>query len=86
MQLPTLPMTDRRTISHRIKLARANSGMSQAELGEITHRSQAIISRIENGKQSIQAEDVSVFSQALGVNTNFFVDTNVDINQLFRVD
>jgi transcriptional regulator with XRE-family HTH domain len=86
MQLPTLPMSDRRTISRRIRLARANSGMSQAELGEITHRSQSVISRIESAKQSIEAEDVVAFSQALGVDTHFFIDPNVDLNQLFGVD
>ena len=79
-------MSDRRTISHRIRLARTNSGITQAELGDLTHRSQSVISRIESAKQSIEAEDMAVFSQALGVNTQFFIDSNVDLDQLFRVD
>lgn len=79
-------MSDRRTISLRIGLARKCRGLSQEDLGNLTHRSQSVISRIESAKQSIEAEDVAVFSQALGVGTHFFVDPNVDLGQLFGVD
>lgn len=79
-------MISRRKISSRIKLARNWHGLSQTELGDLTNRSQSIISRIESAKQSIDAEDMPLFSQALGVDTQFFINDNVDISQIFRVD
>jgi transcriptional regulator with XRE-family HTH domain len=79
-------MSSRRKISSRIKLARNWQGLSQTELGDLTNRSQSIISRIEAAKQSIDAEDMPLFSRALGVDTQFFISDDVDINQIFRVD
>lgn len=86
MQISRAMTINRSKISQRIRFARQWVGQTQEQLGEATNRSQATIARIEAAKQSIDAEDVAIFSQALGVKTDFFISEEVDINAIFRVD
>ena len=79
-------MSSRRKISNRIRQARTWRGWTQTELGDLTNRSQSAIARIESGHQSIGLDDVPLFSQALGVDTQFFINDDIDISQIFRCD
>lgn len=79
-------MTRRNGISSRIKLARQARGLTQSELADRVRFSESAISRIENNKQSIPAEEIASFSIALGVEPCYFYQSNIDINSLFEVD
>jgi transcriptional regulator with XRE-family HTH domain len=79
-------MDERHKISERLRLFRNLAGFTQADLGRATNRSQAAICRLEAGKQSIDCDELPMFSQALGIKAEFFVSEDVDYNEIFRVD
>jgi transcriptional regulator with XRE-family HTH domain len=79
-------MHERHKISERLRLFRTLAGVTQDELGRATNRSQAAICRLEAGKQSLDCDDLPMFSQALGIKAEFFVSEDVDYNEVFRVD
>lgn len=79
-------MSKRSSISSRIKLARQIRGLTQSELANRVHISDSAISRIENNKQSIAAEEIANFSIALEVEPSYFYQVDIDVNTLFKVD
>ena len=50
-----------------IREARQQVGMTQRQLGENTGIDQAVISRMENGRQSITLDQLRNIAKALGV-------------------
>ena len=59
-------------LGKRIRSARLEKKMSQAELAELTYFKQASISRIESGTKAISAEDILYLSAALDKPIIFF--------------
>jgi transcriptional regulator with XRE-family HTH domain len=79
-------MGDRINIGGRVRAARRAQELNQAELALQLHLDQSQISRIERGKCAIDADRLPEFSAALGVETAYFYQQDMDVNQIFRVD
>lgn len=61
-------------LSHIMKRARLEAGMTQAELARATGRTQAYISKFENGQLRLDVADFIVFAKCLGVDAHRLLD------------
>ena len=78
-------MSDRINIASRFRTARRAIDATQAEIAAKLHVQQSKISDIERGKCTIDAAELSEFSQALGVQTAYFYQADIDANQIFKI-
>jgi transcriptional regulator with XRE-family HTH domain len=76
---------DNFSIPAKIRIARIARELSQKELGQKMNLSESTISRIES-RESIDTDRLADFSIALNVDAAFFYRSDVDINEIFRVD
>lgn len=65
-------------LGSRIKQARQNCQMSQADLAEKLGYSQRDISQIENGNRLIKITEIGKFAEVLQVSVIYFFDGNLD--------
>ncbi len=54
-------------LGERIRVAREARGLSQAQLGELTHSNQRVISKIESGKTDLKMSTLRRIAKALEV-------------------
>jgi transcriptional regulator with XRE-family HTH domain len=76
---------DNFSIPAKIRMIRKARDLSQKQLGQKMNLSESTISRIES-RESIDTDRLADFSIALQVDTAFFYRSDVDINEIFRVD
>lgn len=62
-----------KTFGDRVREARKNAGLTQAELAGRMHLSETTISRIENGSQITSFETMVKFSDGLNVHLDFLL-------------
>lgn len=60
-------------IGEKIKQAREEAGLTQAQLGKMVYKSQGNISDYEAGRHSIAAMDLMLVAHAVGKPADFFV-------------
>jgi transcriptional regulator with XRE-family HTH domain len=76
---------DNFSIPAKIRIARIARELSQKELGQMVNLSESTISRIEK-RGSIDTDRLADFSIALQVDAAFFYRSDVNIDEIFRVD
>jgi transcriptional regulator with XRE-family HTH domain len=76
---------DNLPIPAKLRIARIARDLTQKELGKLVSLSESTISRIES-RESIDTDRLADFSIALNVDKAFFYRSDVDVNEIFRVD
>lgn len=61
-------------MKNRIRELREGKRLSQSQLAELVDSTQTIVSKIENGKQSLTTELLARYAEALGVHPSELVD------------
>jgi transcriptional regulator with XRE-family HTH domain len=61
-------------MKNRIKELREKKGLSQTQLAQLVDSTQTIVSKIENGKQSLTTEQLARFAAVLEVHPSELVD------------
>ena len=69
-----------KTLGERIRDLRKDNDLSQAALGEIVGLGKNAISKIEKGTQSLLAQDLPAFAEALGTTVSYLVTGIKDEN------
>ncbi|MFJ9114501.1 helix-turn-helix domain-containing protein [Streptomyces sp. NPDC102394] len=72
--MPDWVLTRRRQIGERIRIARRDAQLSQAELGERVGRDHKTIHRYETGKSVPSLADLLLIAEAVGVRLSTLVD------------
>src|SRR5262245_37172517 len=67
------PMVTRKEIGERVLLRRRELDMTQGELGKKAGCPYQVISRLENGEQSVWAERLAAIAKALGISTDYLL-------------
>ena len=76
---------DNSNIPGKIRIARKARDLSQKQLGQMVNLSESTVSRIESGG-SIDTDRLADFSIALNIDQAFFYRSDVNIDEIFRVD
>lgn len=76
---------DNSNIPAKLRIARKARELSQKELGQLVNLSESTVSRIESGG-SIDTDRLADFSIALNVDAAFFYRSDVNIDEIFRVE
>lgn len=66
--------TMEKEIGRRVRLLRNESGVSQAQLGEVLGLDQTAVSKIESGKRAMTARELMLVAQFCGVTTSRLID------------
>lgn len=66
-------------LSELLKAKRREAGMTQAELAHMTGRTQAYISKFENGQLRLDIADFLLFTRCLSIDPHLLLD---DLNHL----
>ncbi len=68
-------MDTKRTVAKRIKLARIERDLNQAQLAELLGTSQTYVTKLESGKVNIGVETVARLATVLNKPINYFFET-----------
>lgn len=94
MEAGNIPNSFTIAMGEKIRMARLESGFSQAQLGERAYLNQASISQIENGKREVSTTEIISFSHALSKPIFYFFpdkiqrhfeSSSLEINELLLV-
>jgi HTH-type transcriptional regulator / antitoxin HipB len=72
-------MDIKQIVARRIKVARAERGLNQADLGELMHVNQKLISRFESGRVNIGIETLQRIAAALQKPLTYFLEPFEDV-------
>ena len=65
-------------LSKRLRLARAQAGLSQGQVAKMMGLHRPTISEIEAGRRKVSAEELSTFSKTYGVSVAWLTSTKDD--------
>lgn len=72
-------------LGKKIREAREQRGISQADLAQLIEKDQRSVSQLENGKRPISAVELLQLSKLLDVSLLFFYEGDLDTNDIDRL-